>query len=281
LNTIFGSVVSPLATYFLSILGLTVAAGYAIFRLNSTQMIREKVWSSFVGDKDFNDEKLKSFSCDQLDLARFRVVYGIPARSINDLHRLLSWMDQYQVSPIDVKRIRRWIDPSRDEPLESPSKRYVSKWFAVLVILILCFVVPATTPDSKATMFKMKVSGTWFSSDGTSVDAVWGRWRIDSQSCMKHTLPDTNVSGLTGTEAAAICDGIADGELKTMVGDALKYQRRGHAAILFFILLAAIGAWGRITIASRARELDNQLRSRENAPCEQPRRLLEVNPVEL
>jgi Family of unknown function (DUF6216) len=281
LNTIFGAVMGPLATYVLSILGLAGAAGYAIFRLNSTQMIREKVWSSFVGDKDFNDEKLKSFSCDQIDLARFRVVYGVPARSINDLHHLLLWMDQNQVSPIDVKRIRRWIDPSRDEPLGRPSKRYVSKWFAALVILSLCVVVSVTTPDSRTTLFKMKVSGTWFSSDGTSVNAVWGRWRIDAQSCMKHTLPDTNLSGLTGTEAAAICDGIAGGELKTMVSDALKYQHRGIAVILFFILLAVIGVWHRLKIAVRARELGNQLRSRENAPSEQPQRLLEANPVEL
>lgn len=53
MNTIFGAVAGPIATSLFSILGLLIAAGYAVFRLNSTHLIREKVWSSFVGDKDF------------------------------------------------------------------------------------------------------------------------------------------------------------------------------------------------------------------------------------
>lgn len=60
-----GATISPLLTYLLSILGLVIVAVYAIFRLNSTRIIREKVWSAFVGDKVFNDEKLKSFAHDQ------------------------------------------------------------------------------------------------------------------------------------------------------------------------------------------------------------------------
>lgn len=281
MNTIFGAVVGPLATYLLSILGFTIVGGYAIFRLNSTQIIREKVWSTFVGDKDFNDERLKSFARDQLDLTRFRVVYGVPSRSITDLHRLLSWMERYNVSPTDVKRIRGWIDPSRDEPLEPPGKRYVSTWFGALGILILCLVLPVVVQEAKTTLFRMKVSGTWFSSDGANVDAVWGRWRIDSRSCMTHTLPDIKLTGLTESETAAICSGIAGGELKTMVSDSLKYQRRGLAAMVFVILLLAAGVCLHIKVALQARRLGNQLRPGEKAPGEKQPLLQQVSPVEL
>jgi hypothetical protein len=281
MNTIFGAVMGPLATYFFSILGLFIVAGYAIFRLNSTQIIREKIWSSFVGDKDFNDEKLKSFAHDQLDLTHFRVVYGVPARSVMDIHRLLSWMEQYKVSPVDVKRIRGWIHPSRDEPLKIPSKRYILVWIAVFGILMLSTTLPVTASDFKATLLKMNVSGTWFTSDGTSVNAVWGGWRIDSQSCTKHTLPDIKVTGLTGAETTAICNGIADGELKTMVSDPLKYQRRVFAVIVLVILLLSLGAYLNMNVAMLARQLGNRLRSEEKASSEQPQLLEEVSPVDL
>lgn len=243
MSTIWGAAISPLVTYVLSILGLAMVAVYAIFRLNSTQIIREKVWSAFVGDKDFNDEDLKSFAHDQLDLARFRIVYGVQARSVSDLHRLLSWMKRYRFTPIEIKRARRWIDPSRDEPLNVPSKRYLAACLVVPVIAIGGFMYlsnKATT--SKTTMINMRVSKTWMWSDGASVEGIWGKpWRIDAQSCANHTLPDTSLTGLTSTETTAICNGIPDGELRTTVKEGLTYQRWSLAAISFLILFVGIG----------------------------------------
>lgn len=264
---------APLAAYLLSILGLVAVTGYALFRLNSTQIIREKVWSSLVGDKDFNDERLKSFACDQLDLARFRVVYGVAAQSVKDLHRLLSWMERYKVSPLEVKRVRGWIDASREGLLKVPSRRYVAMCVVVLGILILGFTSSGRSASSKATWFRMNTSGTWFSSDGTSVNAIWGGWRIDSQQCAKHVLPDAAVTGLSGDEAASICKAMVDGELKTMVSDSLKGQRWSLGAISLFIVLLYGCAVMHISVVLRARRLGNRLLPMEKAQGgrEQPR----------
>ncbi|WP_157635141.1 DUF6216 family protein [Burkholderia ubonensis] len=267
-NTIFGAAVGPLATYLFSILGLIGVGVYAVFRLKSTQIIREKVWSSFVGDKDFNDEELRSFAQEQLDLTRFRVVYGVAARSVSDLHRLLLWMRQRKIAPGDVKRIRAWIDPSKDELLETPSKRYISTWCVLLGVLILAFCLSAATSDSKTTMLQMKVSGTWFLSNGTHVDAVWGHWRIDSESCLNHARPDIKVTGLTEAEATTICNGIANGTLKTVVDESLKYQRWSFAALSLFVLLLAVRTLSILIIAMGARQLANRLRTAEQTPRE-------------
>jgi Family of unknown function (DUF6216) len=89
MDAIWVAVTTPLVTFFLSIIGLAGFTVYAVFRLNSPQIIREKIWNAFVGDKDFNDEKPKSFSHSQLDLARFRVVYGVPTAFTKDRKRLL------------------------------------------------------------------------------------------------------------------------------------------------------------------------------------------------
>ena len=71
---------------------------------------------------------------------------------------------------------------------------------------------------------------------------------------------------------------IADGELKTTISDSLKYQRRGLAVIVCFILSLAVGAGLNINVASRARQLGNQLRSSEKAPSEQQQLLEEAAP---
>ncbi|MDB5783191.1 DUF6216 family protein [Caballeronia mineralivorans] len=282
MSAILGATIGPLVTYLLSILGLAIVAVYAIFRLNSTQIIREKVWSAFVGDKDFNDEKLKSSAHDQLDLTRFRVVYGVPARSISDLHRLLSWMDRCKFTPIDVKRARRWIDPSKDEPLEAPSQRYFITCAVALMIMIASFMfVSNKATGSKTTMLRMQVSKTWIWSDGASVESVLGKhWRIDAESCSKHTLPDTTITGLTDAETTAICNGIANGKLKAAVSDGLKYQSGSLLVISFFILFLGISVGLSLHFAMLARGLVRQLRSSEDGPSEQSLLPAKANPIE-
>lgn len=261
MSAIWGAAVSPLVTYVLSILGLAMVAVYAIFRLNSTQIIREKVWSAFVGDKDFNDEKLQSFAHDQLDLTRFRVVYGVQARSVADLHRLLSWMERYRFTPIEIKRVRRRIDPSRAEPLNAPSRRFLVACLVVIAITIASFMyISNKATTAKTTMIHMRVSKTWMWSDGASVEGIGGTpWRIDAQACSQHTLPDTSTTGLTSNETTAICNGISDGELKATVKEGLTYQRWSGVLISFLILFAGINVGISAHIGLLARGLAQRL----------------------
>ncbi|WP_175924575.1 DUF6216 family protein [Burkholderia latens] len=239
MNAIFGAAIAPLLTYLLSILGLAGFVIYAVFRLNSTQIIREKVWSTFVGDKDFNDEKLKAFGQDQLDLTRFRLVYGVTARSISDLHRLLSWMDRHHLTPIDVKRARSCIDPSKDNPLNVPRTRHFIARAILCALLVALFVVVLNTAGtSKTTLISMRTSKTWLWSDGASVEGIWGEtWRLDAQSCTKRPLPNSRVTGLSYDETMAICKGIADGGLRETVTGGLKDQRIVIGVLLLFTLL--------------------------------------------
>ncbi len=266
MNAILGAAIVPLITYFLSILGLVGFVGYAIFRLNSTQIIREKVWSTFVGDKDFNDEKLKSFGQNQLDLTRFRLVYGVTARSIQDLHRLLSWMERHHLTPIEVKRVRACIDPSKDEPLEVPQTRHlVARAVLLLLIMAGLMITFDKASTSKSTLLTMHVSKTWLWSDGASVEGVLGNsWRLDAQSCAKPPLPDITLSGLTDDETIAICKGIADGALEETVSEGIKYQRRAIAVFLLFALLFETSVAFGFGIALRARGLARRLHTRSN-----------------
>lgn len=261
MNAIWVAVVTPLVTFFLSIAGLAGFTAYAVFRLDSPQIIREKIWNAFVGDKDFNDEGLKSFSHHQLDLARFRVVYGIPARSVPDLHRLLSWMRRHQFTPTDIKRARRWIDPSRSRPLSAPSRRCLTGHLALVTILIAAFMlVLGKATDSSTTLIRMRVSKTWMWSDGKSVEGILGQtWRIDAQSCNRHTLPATSLTGLTADETTALCQGIPSGDLETTVNEGLRYQRRSLGALSFFLFLASIRIGVILCFGMHARALAQRL----------------------
>ncbi|MDR8071038.1 DUF6216 family protein [Burkholderia cenocepacia] len=255
------AVITPLVTFSLSIIGSVGFAVYAVFRLNSPQIIREKIWNAFIGDKDFNDETLKSFSQHQLDLARFRVVYGIPAQSVSDLHRLLSWMAHHRFTPADVKRARRWIDPSQDDPLTAPSKLRLTARLVVAAMMIAAFMmILDKATNSRTTMISMRISKTWMWSDGTSVEGIWGQpWRIDAQSCGRPPLADTSITGLTDAETTAICRGIPNGDLQTTVNEGLRYQRWSLAVISFFLFLAGIKTGLTLCFGMRARELTQRL----------------------
>ncbi|RQT57702.1 DUF6216 family protein [Burkholderia cepacia] len=282
MNAIWGASIVPLVTYLLSILGLAGFVGYAILRLNSTHIIREKVWSTFVGDKDFNDEKLKSFGQKQLDLTRFRLVYGVTARSIQDLHRLLSWMDRHQLTPIEVKRVRAYIDPSKDEPLDTPRTLHlVTRAILLLLIMVGLMVTFNKVSTSKSTLLTMHVSKTWLWSDGVSVEGVLGSsWRLDAPSCASPPLPEITHTGLTGDEMIALCKGIADGALKKTVNEGIKFQRRAIAVFLLLALLFETSVAFGFGIALRARRLARRLHTGCNNLCTPSAPLGTENPIE-
>ena len=264
MDTIFVALIAPAATYFLPIIGLAAVALYSNFRLKSTQLIREKIWTFCVGDKDFFDEKLKSFAHEQLDLARYRVLYGVPARSITDLHRLLSWIGLHKLIPNEVKRVRKWIDPSRDEVLTIPSRGYFTGLCVVVVLSIPILVGLMTASASRETLFRMKESRTWFASDGQNVNAVWGQWQIDEHSCKIGMLPDPKITGFTSAETTDVCNGISNGELKKMVLGPLKFQRWFFGITIFLSFFLEMGIILKIGVAAQAGYLGVRLNSSKN-----------------
>ena len=259
MGAVLGAVVAPIASYLLSVLGFIGVAFYAIFRLKSTHIIREKIWSSFVGDKDFNDEKLHIFSNEQLDLSRFRVIYGVSAGSISDLHRLLGWMSTHGLTPIDVKRAREWIDPSKDEPLETPKRKFAFAWLAVFVALIVCLAGTSPAIASNQALLKMRVSETWYLSDGRSAHSIRGRWHMDHETCVKGLVPDTSVTHLTNVETKLLCDAMGNGQLETFVKDTVQSQRRLFGLIGLTIVFFAIGVFRKLDSAGHAKRLANKL----------------------
>jgi hypothetical protein len=259
LDTIFVATIGPVATYFLPICGLAAVALYSIFRLKSTQIIREKIWNFCVGDKDFFDEKLKSFAHEQLDLAHYRLLYGVSARSITDLHRLLSWIGRHKLIPNEVKRVRGWIDPSRDEVLKIPNGGYFVRRSVAVILLIPIIVGLMTASECKETLLKMKDSGTWFASDGQTVRAVWGQWQIDAESCKTGMLPDSKITGFTSTEITDVCKGISSGELKDIVRGPVKFQHWSFGIIVFLVFFLEVGIFLKINSAADARNLGVRL----------------------
>lgn len=215
----------------------------------------------FLRRQGFNDERLKSFSDHQLDLARFRFVYGIPARSVPDLHRLLSWMRRHQFTSTDIKRARRWTAPSRNRPLNAPSWLCLGHLALVAILIAVAFVlILGKATDYSTTVIHMRVSKTWMWSDGKSVEGIWGQtWRNDAQSCNRHTLPATSLTGMTAAETTPLCHGIPSGDLLTTVNEGLRYQRWSLGAISIFLLLAGIRIGVILCFGIHARELVQRL----------------------
>ncbi|MBU9384911.1 DUF6216 family protein [Burkholderia gladioli] len=266
MNSTFTTMIVPVITFFLSIVGPMALAGYAIFRLKSTHPIREKVWSLFVGDKDFHDERLKSFAEEQLDLTHFRIVYGVQAKSTSDLYRLLSWMKRYKVSPEDVKRVRGWINPSQTYALNVPNNFYILSRFIGIVIIASAISWASSLSRWESTLVTMKTSGTWFLANKTSVRSILGHWRIDAQTCKTQAMPSTSETGLTLTEEMELCEGLANGKLGAAISSSVRFQRWILTAAALLVLLISIPMGYHLGLAIRAKRLDRKLRLKKNGP---------------
>lgn len=81
MNAIWVAVVTPLVTFFLSIAGLAGFTAYAVFRLNSPQIIREKIWNAcFVIGKWQSDKRYLRSGSRQAATISFHVLSHFGAR---------------------------------------------------------------------------------------------------------------------------------------------------------------------------------------------------------
>lgn len=262
MNSIFNAAIGPLLTYGLPILAIVAFSIYVLVRVKSPQILREKIWRSFVGDVDFSEDFLQAFSAQQRDLNRFRLVYGVGARSTSQLRTLLAWMDRKGVTIDEVRRVRDWINVEKPEVLSTPPR----KLFIVLPILIgvlgVVIALLLFVADSPSTIIKTRNSGVWFWSDGKNVQSLMHRWTIDSQSCSANALPDTSITGFTSKETQSICAALADGSVAKVVRPALLSQRIAFASFACPLFIALVAFFFMLQSGRRARTLSNRLNLR-------------------
>lgn len=255
MNSFLGTALGPITTYLLSAVAVCLVAGYVLFRLRSTFLLREKILRFFLGDADFSDDKLKSFSMEHRDLARFRVLHGIAAPSRQALHALLLWTEVNRLGFEDVRRVRRWINFEDANFLTAPTRNDFV-WRSALAVLSLFFCALCLVASSRqSAILTMSKSGVTFVSDGTDARPIIDSWKFDARSCKTGEIPAATRSGFSSQESAAICKAISDGSLQHAVEEHIALQRKVAAifgcslacAWVYFIML--------ISTAVRAKEL--------------------------
>jgi hypothetical protein len=259
MNSIFNAAIGPLLTYGLPILAIVAFSIYVLVRVKSPQILREKIWRSFVGDVDFSEDFLQAFSAQQRDLNRFRLVYGVGARSTSQLRTLLAWMDRKAVTIDEVRRVRDWINVEKPEVLSTPPRKLFIVLPIVVGILVVALALLLFAADSPFTTLKMRDSGVWFWSDGKSVQSLMHQWTFDAQSCVVHANPEPSVTGFTIKETQILCAALADGSAAKVVRTALIPQRVALAIVACPLFTGLFMFFFELQSGRRARELSNRL----------------------
>lgn len=228
---------SPLFSWLAAVLGGLVLFIFFWWRAGSFFSLLNRLWRLIAGKADLHDPILNSLLQESLDLEKFQLIFGVRAETTADLHQFAEWKKANRVAMTSIHKARRWIDVTSTEMVRQPPKNYVRRRLAVACLATLCMFGIGQLAASRNAYLQMRVSKVWFKTDAEMVMAPFENWSFDQTKCMTGRSDVMHLTGFNTSETDAICELLAQDDLKTLVTKTVKQQ---GSIGLFFVFVALV-----------------------------------------
>jgi Family of unknown function (DUF6216) len=202
-----------------------VFVGFFWLRAGSIQSVLERLWLLIAGGAEVHDPALKSFFQDNRDLERFRFVYRLKVERLDEVRKLVAWMEQHRVGMSRLQKMRHWVNANSDEIVMPPPKHYSRCRIAVAMAAIVAMVGVVQLASSPEAYFQMRGSKAWFKTDAVSVKAPMSNWSFDASDCSMDRSKIKQITGFLDKETNAVCNALQNGELKPLATRTIKLQQ--------------------------------------------------------
>lgn len=208
------------------------------WRTGSIRSVMDRVWHLLAGSTDVNDPILKEVLVNSRDLERFRFTYRIKVDSLDDVHKLHAWSQQYRLDIATLSRAREWVDVKRSDLIKDPPSAYIQKrlWLAALLLVVVYGLGALLLPSGA--LLRMKASGTYFRLQESSLQSPLWLWSASSADCKANIDAVVRKTGFTREETDLICRMLQGDEAKNLIEENQATQRW-----LFAGALIPLGFW--------------------------------------
>jgi hypothetical protein len=234
---------SPLLQPLMALLAGVVLLAFFWWRAGSIRSVLDRVWHLLAGRVDVNDPILKELLINSRDLERFQFTYRLKAESLADVHKLHAWSKQHKVDIAHLSKAREWVDVTRPELIKEPPGSYIRwrGWLAVAIVVVVYVLGALLLPPGA--LLHMKVSGTYFRAQESSLQHPLWLWSVSLSDCKTNVDAVVRDTGFTREEADLVCELLLEGEAKPLIDENQAAQRwlfGGAFVFLGFWLLPAI-----------------------------------------
>lgn len=230
-----GLLQSPWLQPVMTALAFVALLAWFWWRTGSIRSVLDRVWHLLAGSTDVNDPILKEVLVNSRDLERFRFTYRIKVDSLDDVHKLHAWSQQYRVDIATLSKAREWVDVTRSDLIQQPPKRYVPWRVGLAVSLVVLVYLLGALLLSSGALLHMKASGTYFRMQESSLQHPLWLWTVSSSDCKIDVDAVVRETGFTKEETDLICGMLLDGKAKSLIAENAAAQRWMFAGA--FVLL--------------------------------------------
>ena len=176
---------------------ILLAISYVFYsRSGSTYSLYYRLWSLFVGDKKFYDEKLEKYMQERKDLDKFNAVFNTEVKTKSDLLRFHNRITKHN---IDIKKISEskgnfdFYKLKMGKP--SLALSFITLIFSVGIFLFSLVIVAVGVSDKA--MLKFHDEEPWVLINHEMERPIFSKYKITPEACKKESYDVKKINHLT------------------------------------------------------------------------------------
>ncbi len=239
-----------------------IVVGWLCLRSGSGHMVLARLWSLVHGKLETGDVAIQAFLRERSSLMQFRVMTGVPVRTLPEAHALIDWCRTHNEEVGDIARCNKYFSVATLELRGVPSRKVLAFILAALCFAALLITVLGLFSVSSRALVSVK------GGDGTPIfmaasDAYIG-WalshRLSVADCAGKSTEDLVRSiRQPARDVKIICAWFNDPQAVTNVEKVVRDQRASIIAIVAMFAFFWVQSWWSLLAGVRARELDSRL----------------------
>lgn len=232
----FLSVLTPLGAIALFV--------WVILRTESRHTWVYRLWRLIHGNKEVSDPEVNAYINEQNSLMSFRLIAGIPVRTLEHAHQLIRWTKLHNVEMFALRMSGEYFDPDlrkiRVDKL--PSKLMQGLKLLMLAVALVIALISVVTVYTDNAVVKLKATDRWLLLGERDARPLWplNAKAIDRTACKDDAAVIAEHSSFTAKEVVLVCSVITDEGAPSYVKKSIKGQRNSS---IFLIVVMLVAAW--------------------------------------
>jgi len=223
---------------------LVVAAAFILYFRGARYIFLDRIWS-LIHRKDFGDDVLRKYHEGQIDLERFKFMYGI--RSIESLpaaYAAKAWADEIGLTLRTMGKARYWVNWETRQVKKASKLGDVLAWLLYIGVgIATCFPLAGAASNDMLVRFKESGSWVWVNDNrATELSFSFSKpWVLMKANCEVHPL-NISEANLSAEEVKLLCRSFGTPELQSAVDKNVQAQRwiMGFLTVFMFGVLWAM-----------------------------------------
>jgi len=214
---------------------------YFYKKSGSSYSMTDKLWSIFVGQKDFYNKKLDMFHKERHDVDKFNSVYNLNAANVAELEKFTEWVKENGHDIRKISGIKGWFSIANlnvSKPARSMTFLLLLTFFC-LVLSGLFVSLCGLTPNA---IVKLSKQDPWFIINHQRAKPLFNEAAITADNCADTSYNKGDYSrrsGITQGSVNGICQAFQDKKESMAIDKIIKNQK-----ILFYVGLYIIAFGG-------------------------------------